>query len=555
MPTKEEIFDNISDYSASEISEFIISGIVTFDELCEYKNTGGEFGNVLREEVKKLIAGQEPKDWEAAARENTEESYSEYIRKYPMGPNRIEANIRIGKIRTWKTDTMRWQNTNKKNIDEVKKYLAEFPEGRFSLEAKKLMKEAEKRAQFDLKEFAKSLRMLKENEHFAELEKQMKEGTIARPEILKIIADDHNVFNTDCINELLDHAYITYEDLIQEAGVDPMFIQSLQKNLSNIDIPSVDCDAVEQIEKTSTEIYFWGVKNSGKSCAIGSILNTARRAGYGITNKKGQGIPYFDALSDLFNQHDSRPTSVLPNGTPTDSFAEMGFDMTMANSDKYYPLTFVDLAGELLTAIYAEAHNIVLDDPAYDKAAKAFRRVLLDNHKEGNRKIHFFVIEYGAAGKKIKIGNDIELGQDALLENVIDILNVEDPMENPFKRDTDAIYVVLTKADRIKANTPSERREKANEYVKTHYKGLVTAVRNVCRECELNGYVKPIAGKDAVKPKILVIPFSIGDVCFKSYCVLKEDSPMKVLNEIVSRATFEEDDKSFFVKLKKNFRK
>ena len=122
MPTKEEIFDNISDYSASEISEFIINGIVTFDELCEYKNTGGEFGNVLREEVKKLIAGQEPKDWEAAARENTEESYSEYIRKYPMGPNRIEANIRIGKIRTWKTDTMRWQNPNKKNIEEVKKY-------------------------------------------------------------------------------------------------------------------------------------------------------------------------------------------------------------------------------------------------------------------------------------------------------------------------------------------------------------------------------------------------------------------------------------------------
>ena len=30
---------------------------------------------------------------------------------------------------------------------------------------------------------------------------------------------------------------------------------------------------------------------------------------------------------------------------------------------------------------------------------------------------------------------------------------------------------------------------------------------------------------------------------------------IRQLNEIVSRATFEEDDKSFFVKLKKNFRK
>ncbi len=554
MPTKEEIFDNISDYPASEIADFIIEGIVTFDELCEYKNTGGEFGNVLREEVKKLIAGQEPKDWEAACRTNTEESYSEYIKKYPLGPNRIEANLRIGKIRTQKNDNLCWQKTDKKNVEDVKRYLAEFPQGSYAFQAKKLMKEFEKRAQFDLSEFINELRMKKENEHFAELQKQMNEGTISNAEILKIISEDHNIFNTDCINDLLDNAYITYEDLISKAQIDETFIHSLQKNLSNIDIPSVDCDAVEQIEKTSTEIYFWGVKNSGKSCAIGSILNTARRMGYGITNKKGQGIPYFDALSDLFNQHDSRPTSVLPNGTPTDSFAEMGFDMTTVEG-KYYPLTFVDLAGELLTAIYAEAHNIVLDDPAYDKAAKAFRRVLLENHKEGNRKIHFFVIEYGAAGKKIKIGNDIELGQDALLENVIDILNVADPMENPFKRDTDAIYVVLTKADKIKANSASERREKANEYVKTHYKGLVTAVRNVCRECELNGYVKPIAGKDEVKPKILVIPFSIGDVCFKSYCVLREDSPQKVLNEITTRATSEEDDSRLLSKLKKSFRK
>ncbi|MCQ2959880.1 MAG: hypothetical protein MJ198_06805 [Bacteroidales bacterium] len=554
MPTKEEIFDNISDYQATEIADFIIDGIVTFDELCEYKNTGGEFGNVLREEVKKLIAGQEPKDWDAAVRANTEESYSEYVRKYPLGPNRIEANVRIGKIRTQKNDNLRWQATDKKNIEDVKKYLAEYPEGRFAYEAKKLMKEAERRAQFDLGEFINELRMKKENEHFSEVEKLIKDGLVSNTEILKIIEEDHNLFNTDCINELLDNQYITYEDLISKVHIDETFIHSLQKNLSNIDIPSVDCDAVQQIEKKSTEIYFWGVKNSGKSCAIGSILNTARRMGYGITNKKGQGIPYFDALSDLFNQHDSRPTSVLPNGTPTDSFAEMGFDMTMA-SGKYYPLTFVDLAGELLTAIYAEAHNIVLDDPAYDKAAKAFRRVLLDNHKEGNRKIHFFVIEYGAAGKKIKIGNDIELGQDALLENVIDILNVEDPKENPFKRDTDAIYVVLTKADKIKADSAAERREKANEYVKNHYKGLVTAVRNVCRECELNGYVKPIAGKEAVKPKILVIPFSIGEVCFKSYCNLKEDAPQKILNEIVARATFEEDDQRFLSKLKKNFRK
>ena len=554
MPTKEEIFDNISDYPAEQIAGFITSGIVTFDELCEFKNTGGDFGNELREAVKQLVAGMELKDWAKAEKGNSEESYSEYIEKYPSGEHRVEATIRIGKMRAAKAEEMFWNSLDKTNADAVQRYINDYPAGKYTTQAKKLLKAFERRAQFDLHEYRNELRMMKENEHFAELESKVNEGYITKEEILKLIAEDHNLFNTDCINDLLDHGYITYDDLIQKVQIREPFIHSLQKNLSNIDIPSVDCDAVEQIEKTSTEIYFWGVKNSGKSCAIGSILNTARRMGYGITNKKGQGVAYFDALSDLFNQHDSRPTSVLPNGTPTDSFAEMGFDMTMANG-RYYPLTFVDLAGELLTAIYAEAHNVVLDDPAYDKAAKAFRRILLENHKEGNRKIHFFVIEYGAAGKKIKIGNDIELGQDALLENVIDILNVEDPMENPFKRDTDAVYVVLTKADRIKATSAAERKEKANAYVLEHYKGLVTAIRNVCRECELNGYVKPIAGAEEVKPRILVLPFSIGDVCFKSYCELKEEGPAKVLNEITSRATSEEDDKSFFVKLKKNFRK
>lgn len=72
MPSKQAIIDNIEQYSAPELVDYIKSGIVTFDELCE--ETDGYFPASVRKEVQRLLAGSEENDWQVAKKENTKDA-------------------------------------------------------------------------------------------------------------------------------------------------------------------------------------------------------------------------------------------------------------------------------------------------------------------------------------------------------------------------------------------------------------------------------------------------------------------------------------------------
>ena len=60
---KEEIFDNIADYSAEQVVEYIKQGIVTQEELENPDNTYGEYSAEVRLKVRELLQNAEPKDW------------------------------------------------------------------------------------------------------------------------------------------------------------------------------------------------------------------------------------------------------------------------------------------------------------------------------------------------------------------------------------------------------------------------------------------------------------------------------------------------------------
>ena len=41
MPDKEKIFDNVTEYSSEELAQYIMDGLFSIDELCDYNNTRG----------------------------------------------------------------------------------------------------------------------------------------------------------------------------------------------------------------------------------------------------------------------------------------------------------------------------------------------------------------------------------------------------------------------------------------------------------------------------------------------------------------------------------
>lgn len=94
---------------------------------------------------------------------------------------------------------------------------------------------------------------------------------------------------------------------------------------------------LDEIHKQSTEVYFWGIPSSGKSCALGAILSVAangRIARSMDPDTESQGYGYMNYLINLF--HDGR-IGTLMGGTPIEAFYEMGFDL-VDQEGKFIPL-------------------------------------------------------------------------------------------------------------------------------------------------------------------------------------------------------------------------
>ena len=64
MPSKEEIFDNITAYTAEQIVGFIRQRIVSVSELEDSENTGGDYSCDMRDKVNELLNTQEQQGWQ-----------------------------------------------------------------------------------------------------------------------------------------------------------------------------------------------------------------------------------------------------------------------------------------------------------------------------------------------------------------------------------------------------------------------------------------------------------------------------------------------------------
>ena len=94
---------------------------------------------------------------------------------------------------------------------------------------------------------------------------------------------------------------------------------------------------LDKIHKQSTEIYFWGIPSSGKSCALGAILSVAASGKVAHSmdaDTESQGYGYMTKLINLFQNGE---IGTLMEGTSVDSFYEMGFDLVISTMHKNLP--------------------------------------------------------------------------------------------------------------------------------------------------------------------------------------------------------------------------
>ena len=296
-------------------------------------------------------------------------------------------------------------------------------------------------------------------------------GIVTAEELLAELHKDINLLDAWVIRNLYEKEILDYDDL-PRLGVDNDFIEKLFGNnaSAHFDKP----DPIDMINMESTEVYFWGIPSSGKSCALGAILSAANSGEVAKSmhpDVNCQGYGYMTRLSSLFRKN---RISVLPPGTPTCSTYEMAFSLVDENS-KVHPITCIDLAGELVRCMFKQN-----------------------------------------AGETLR--NDEENALDTITKLLNYIRNY-----NVFETDTDAIYLLMTKVDKTGLKGEELKRE-LGRYIRENYGGFYGALKTICETNEINNGV------------VDIVPFSVGTVCFQDFCKFDPVAANNVVRKLLNRS-------------------
>jgi len=532
MPSLETLFDDIEQYY-SDVNSLVLklkeNGVITYEQFLEQKK---EFQvpvpRSVLEQIKLKFENSDNDDWEQARILDTEEAYKDYLLKHKQGSHREEARSAIEAINNRAAQNASeqiWEQTDKDDIQKLQDYVNNYPDSPFYQTALDTLN-ALRIAEFigmNMAALVDRVRAIetdknvidKDSEIFKEVRFFLQKKYITKDELMDKIEEDHNFLSAGVINMLWRAQDITD---FSRLGVDKDFITEMMRNSPRIKF-STPKSITEVSKIPSTEVYFWGIPSSGKSCAIGAILSAANNGRTALSMPKDngcQGYHYMNCLSDLF-QNDGT-IGILPEGTPTKATYEMAFDLEDQNH-KMHPITCIDLAGELVKCMYKSDADLTLQVDEQE-ALDTMTNVLVKN-KTGNRKIHFFVIEYGAEKKKYE-----GLPQRTYLDGAVAYLETTDI----FKKDTDAIYLLITKTDKAKKKG-RELQEELEAHINNNYLQFLNGLKRICKVNEIND------------GNVDIIPFTLGEVCFQNYCKFKEKTAAYVVQKILERSYGYKPDK------------
>lgn len=356
-------------------------------------------------------------------------------------------------------------------------YLTKYPSGKHIDEAKQRINKLE------------ALRLKEEAEKREKIER---------------IRQNPNSFTPKMIRDYLEDGIISRSDL-NNADIPDKIIDCLE----NISSPILELgEAPEAIPDGYTEVYFWGIPGSGKTCALAAVLSTAEKYGY-LEIAQGPGYNYMVQLKNIF----SNDLAFLPAASPVDTTQYLPFALKKPNEKYARSVSLIELSGEIFECFLFKNANKPLPSSEHEETFSS----LINFLKGNNRKIHFFFIDY-----------DRKNAIDTKGYKQADYLNAAATFFNNkqydlFKKTTDAIYIVITKSDLIDC-PKSERVNQIKQYLKeSNFTAFVNSLRTKCRDNSING------------KRILATPFALGEVYFKQVCTFDDETSCNIIDILMRR--------------------
>ena len=331
------IFDNIDQYS-NNIDDLVKAlkqaGVNNFEDFKEAAREAGiPVKRSIQDQVEDKFANSEEEDWEEAKRVNTIEAYQYYLDFYPEGKYRSSARDRIEDLQklaeSGASDEI-WDNINKTSIEDLQSFVDNHPNSNYYTEATRLLREL-RREQYqgvDIRALARQIKAIRTDARINNPEMAIYDrivnfistGKISVDDLLSAIAEDNNFISGTVANLLWEKGIISD---FSRAGIDGDFIAHMMSNITPQKFQAPQ--PITKITKSPcTEVYFWGIPSSGKSCALGAILSSANSGKVAKSMQRDpdcQGFGYMNRLANLFNTNGTVGT--LPEGTTISSTYEM----------------------------------------------------------------------------------------------------------------------------------------------------------------------------------------------------------------------------------------
>jgi hypothetical protein len=167
--------------------------------------------------------------------------------------------------------------------------------------------------------------------------------------ILDNIRRNPNKYAAKDIREFLQNGTLSEQELRDYCGVP----QSAIDNLNKIKAPTLNLGITpDSIPDGYTEVYFWGYKGSGKTCALGAILQAAEKKGY-LELASGPGNRYATQIKNIFSD-DGSANDFLPAPSPVETTQYLPFILKKPEESKSRSVSLIELSGEVIPMLCSQ---------------------------------------------------------------------------------------------------------------------------------------------------------------------------------------------------------
>lgn len=447
--------------------------------------------------------------WKTAVSRNDMGSFLDYQNRYPQGVHANEVDDKVWDI----------AKANK----TIPAYLNFFPNGKHADEARMQQDtmQRDEEAWAEAQGFGTTEAYRRYTERFPnglyveEANQRIRDILIGQKEnILRALSEDRNAYPLNYIKNVLG---ITKEDLLDR-------IKDSQGRIRNEVLNSWDKNPINLlmgktpkcIPAGSTEVYFWGVPGSGKTCAMAAILSQARQMGC-FAPRRGEGLAYMNALSSMFMAEPTRPAVCLPPGSDVDTTQYLPLTLNERikgrngqEEIRQHNLSVIEISGEIFECFSNEVEGRPFPTQQHEETYEQLKKYLRSND---NPKFHFFILD----SKPLRDTNQMQFLQNAALYF---------QEEGIFNNTTQGISLIVTKSDVLSPDR-SQWVECAKDAATRYFNSLVTQLKVIVGNPKAGGL-------GLTDGSLEVIPLSIGEVFFQSLCLFDPEPATVLVQKLIA---------------------